>query len=458
MESESLGAFDDLNAVPPIGAEVDASTIRRGAAAKAAVDGIGLGLATLSAVLTARWLGPAGKGVLAVLIVWGAIFIRVAVVGLGETSVVLARRDVGAQRTAIAANLSFVCISGLVSAVACVGVTSAQLAPSSGAVWIAVAATALGVPIGATSELLGYGLIMRERITQATTVGLTAAVGTTLAVVIFVVVMDLGIAGAGLAPLVGVAMGCVVVMTLLPNDLMVRPRWNSRYLRQALPFGALIDAGSILTVAAARIDIAFVLAIAGDSDAGLYSVAVTIAAVAALAPIGVSYATFPRIASLPPFEAEALAAAAFRRGVLASLIVASGLAATSPLLIPGLFGSAFTGALEPTLILLVGAIFTGGQVILVRVATARGYPRLSVLSFTASVAVMVLLDLALIPPFGTVGAAIASCLGGMAGLLICLRHHRAQGIRLPELLPRPADARALVALASEMLPRTRAAR
>ena len=64
---------------------------------------------------------------------------------------------------------------------------------------------------------------------------------------------------------------------------------------------------------------------------------------------------------------------------------------------------------------------------------------------------MVGLDFALIPTFGLEGAAIASVLGSIAGLVVCLIHlKRHLGMELSALIPRGADARRLLGALTEI--------
>ena len=72
-------------------------------------------------------------------------------------------------------------------------------------------------------------------------------------------------------------------------------------------------------------------------------------------------------------------------------------AALSPTVIPLLFGSDFSAATTPAAILAFAGVPWAGQWILSRSAAAAGEPNLLVVSFAVGLAVMLLLDLALVP-------------------------------------------------------------
>ncbi len=67
-------------------------------------------------------------------------------------------------------------------------------------------------------------------------------------------------------------------------------------------------------------------------------------------------------------------------------------------------------------------------------------------SFLVNLVVMLALDIALVPRWNSVGAALASVVGPAAGLAVCARQHRRRSARsLLELLPRLEDVRVLAA-------------
>jgi len=111
-----------------------------------------------------------------------------------------------------------------------------------------------------------------------------------------------------------------------------------------------------------------------------------------------------------------------------------------PRIVPLVYGRAYQAATLPLLLLLPGiAAFSVGRVAgahLVRNALLGRNARLAAMAFAANVAA----NLALIPPFGAVGAALAS-LGSYSlyAVLALVTFSRTSGTRWPELVPRRAD-------------------
>src|SRR5262249_41650366 len=133
----------------------------------------------------------------------------------------------------------------------------------------------------------------------------------------------------------------------------------------------------------------------------------------------------------------------------ASILTGLALAALVPWLIPHMFGPAFSVAVAPTLVLILSAIVGSIQWILSRAAAARGNPGLSLVSYGASLVVMVAADVLLIPTWRLMGAAPAPTLGPIVGVVLCIvfyRRHWTTGVPWVEFIPGFGDFKDLVLL------------
>jgi O-antigen/teichoic acid export membrane protein len=123
-------------------------------------------------------------------------------------------------------------------------------------------------------------------------------------------------------------------------------------------------------------------------------------------------------------------------------------AVAAPVVLPLVYGPAFSAATIPTWILLVG--MAGGSVygVLSAFLSGIGRPGLTSIAQAAGLVVTVALDLALIPHLGIIGAATASTFAYLttAGVLfVCFRmttrsrgRHRPD-VRAPDEIARPGD-------------------
>ena len=422
-------------------------SLARNSAARFLAESTGLAFGMVAGVLTARWLGPADKGLFSSLTFLAALVVQLCSMGLGDAAIVLVGQRRATVQEAVAMTLFPTLCSGLVAMIILWPAALVAFDEDWDRVRSATMIACAGVPLSTLAYVLGFLLAAQERIAaESVVVGVTSAM-TTVGIVLFVGVLPLSLAGAVLASLLGSGIGLVVAAALVIRfGLSLRPRADWDYLRTALRYGVPVEASYLVTLMFLRVDLLVVYSLAGAGAAGQYSVALTVAALVGLLPTAISHATFPRTANLEEHEANQLTVQAFRFGVVAAVAGGLMLAAAIPFAVPLLFGPAFRPAVTPAILLIAGGIIWSSQWLLCRAAAARGRPGLLLWSFTVGLVVMITLDAVLVPRLGLVGAALGSIAGPGAGLLLCLRaYHHSPWWQLPlhELIPRGTDVRAL---------------
>ncbi len=206
--------------------------------------------------------------------------------------------------------------------------------------------------------------------------------------------------------------------------------------------GSKYSGAAIAEAASNRLDQILVLPLVGASQAGLYSVAVTVSAV----PLAIGHALagwyFTLIVSAGPGpRRESLKAEAVRVALALGAAVALALACGSPWLVRVLFGAEFGAAVVPTLIALAGSVAMIGGYVAAQALAAEGRGIAMTSGQVVALAFSVLLLLALAPAYGANGAAAASSLGYLALLVVLLVVGRWS---MRSVLPRPRDVRSAV--------------
>lgn len=427
-------------------------SLRSNFAARFAADAYVLVAALATTTITARVLGPAGRGYYASLTLLSVLFAQIFDAGLGEASIVLPRRGGPSQDTAVSATVAVIIPLGLVGAALCILGGAVALGVNTSNERLALAMTGLLLPLNTWSSTLTWFLISRERLVFVAAVTALSSTVITASVYLLVVVVHLGVAGAMLASVLGSA---AVIMPLLfvlgRENISLKPVWNRPYLRSALGFGMMVQFSNILVQVTARLDLLFVYRIAGPASAGMYSIALTVGALVGSVPIAISYAAFPRLPKLDDAQASELTAGIFRTGLAAAIACSVVLAALAPFVIPLVFGSAYGDAVAPTLILIPAGALWSGQWILCRASAARTVARPLLVSFAASFAIMVLLDVVLIGSFGTVGAAVASLVASVAGFAVAVTYYLRSGSNWRPLVPRMSDVRLMLATLAQLV-------
>jgi O-antigen/teichoic acid export membrane protein len=299
---------------------------------------------------------------------------------------------------------------------------------------------------------IAWLLVSQEKIVLAAALNIISGTTTTVAVFALVAVAHLGTSGAMIASGLGCAAILIpLVWALARQGISFKPVWNAGYLRAAVRFGAAVQLANLLVQMTGRLDLILVYRIGGSASAGRYSVALTLGALVGSIPMAIAFASFPRLPKVTEAEAPGLIASLFRMGVAASIVCTVVLAALSPFFLTLVFGSAYRGALVPSLILLPGGALWSGQWILTRAAAARGMPRSLFVSFTFSFVIMIALDLVLIRPWGIIGAAAASCVSSALGFVISVVFYLRSGGDWRPLVPRYRDAALMITTVREMV-------
>jgi len=427
-------------------------SLRRNSVARLAAEACALASGFIISAITARLLGPSGKGFYSSLLLLSGIFVSWFSAGLGDSAIVLLGQRRAAVREAAGATMATAMAFSVAGALTMFVTAHLVLHINSENDDLAIVFACVLVLIHVPALMMVAFLNSMERIVAVAAIYMAYSTVTTIGVWAFASLTNLGVAGAVLANVAGNVVMLIAILLLLARAAVpLRPRWRPGYLRPALRIGAAFQISNLLVLATGRLDLLFVYRIGGSASAGQYSVALTIGIIVGTIPLALTYASFPRLANLDEAPARALTAQVFRLGVLVVALAAAVLALFTPVVIHLLFGSAFQGAVMPSLILIVGGVFMSGQWLLSRASAARGSPAALCASFATSVLVMVALDLVLILPYGEVGAAAADVAGAVAGLAVSVWFYRGKGWNGRDFVPGRADLKSLCGVVSDAL-------
>lgn len=186
-------------------------------------------------------------------------------------------------------------------------------------------------------------------------------------------------------------------------------------------YGLRGQVGGMLSLINLRLDVVILGALVGPGTLGVYAVASKYAELLRLPGLAVTYVLYPRLAVRDRAAAGRDVAALMPRAFVLTVLAAIPLAAAVPLL-PLVYGPEFAGAMLPAYILLFGLIGEGVAGLVSAYLYGVGRPGANSIALGVSVVVTVGLDLALIPHYHAVGAAVASAaayLTSSAALLVC---------------------------------------
>ena len=422
-------------------------SLRKNSVARLFSDSWSLVMSLGAATLTARLLGVAGKGFYSSLILLAGALIQVFSAGFGEAALVLVGQGRFSLRTAASATIAPILPLAALGTGVCIVVARVVLRPVSADAKAAVIFAALTVGVMVCYTTVVSLLLAREQLVTVASLTILLATLTTGSLGLFVGLLHEGIRGAVFGGFLGAAGTLAAALVSLGRaELLTRPRWDPNFIRPAVRLGSQMQLSNLLVTLTARVDLIMVYRLSSPSAAGKYSVALTLEALVGVIPIAISYALFPRLAWVGEEEARSLTAQMFRVGILVTVALTLVLAAITPFVLPLAFGSAFRGAIVPTLALLPAGALTAGQWLLARAAAARGRPTALWVSFAVNFVIMVSADFVLIPLLGATGAGLGSLIACAAGFATCALCYRGTGVGWRQFIPGRADVAAVASM------------
>lgn len=406
-------------------------SLSRGAGGAWAVTLAGLALTFVTTLVLAHLLGAEGYGALAYTLAWAEVLGMIAPLGFDKLLI----RELAVYRQGGQAGLT----RGLLR-------TAAR--------W-----TGLGVA-GALALALGFGLVMRARLDpelvpvfwtvallvplrawvnlrHGALLGLSRPVAGLMASSVttwLVVLASLGLALLLAPELVtprnaALATAAGWLVSLLVADVQTRgrldlsalarsaPEFRAReWIRAALPM-MLIVAMALLNL---RADVILLGAMRGASEAGIYSMAASLAFLVRLGLVAVNPALAPLAANARGEGAErqlqSVARSASRLAFLPGLVCALGLLVFGRWTL-GLFGPEFTAGYAALAILATGFLVVAAMGPVETILLMKNQQRLAALAAVGACGLNLLLNLLLIPSFGLEGAAFATALSMIAWAL-----------------------------------------
>lgn len=360
------------------------------------------------AILTARTLGPSGRGLYALPGIEAALVASIFG-GLGSaTSYFLLNRKPGPHifRTI------FVCTAAWI-AIAAVALVPLTIFSGRWTLWPAMSVLpAMAFLNIATGYALGIKNVRYSSIIAALPTVFTIV---TVAIALFLVQRAPG--AAIVAWIAGTTIAGVLAVFYTLSDARKRLHGNERVgVMEYASFGIHVSSAYVVTLLNYRADLYVVALTLTPAALGMYGIAVTVAETLLLPTQVASFVSSPHIASLDLQSSKLLTARCVRNNLLLAGVLCAVLFVFAEPLLNLLYGKAFVPAAPAFDILLLGvlALAVGGPIS--NYFTLRlGRPQISIWLGVLSAAVCLGTSIALIRHYGMVGAAIGSTAGYIVG-------------------------------------------
>ncbi len=390
----------------------------------------------VAGIIVAHWLGAEGVGQLAVVNVAVATIVQLGSFGLPSSSTYFIAQDQARFRAAALNSLVFALGVGSVAALA-LGVAASTRPDWFGlnsATLIHIAAfsipfqlfTLIGLNI-----LLAIGKIREFNLLELASQSFVLINAALVSQMIKGDLETLVLWNTITSVLVSIVIAALVVISAR-NLASSKWRADIGLLRRMIGYGLKFHISILAAAIIIRADLLVVNHFRGAAEAGVYSVASQFALLLMLLPGVIATLLFPRVTS----EQDARGETTCQVSRYTTLVMFLCCIAAVPfsLLLPLIYGAAFSDATGLLWILLPGVYLVGLESVLVQHFNALGLPRAIPLYWVATLALNLVLVFALVPRYGAQGAAIASSISyAVIFGLIAIHFHTSTGRSFAEV-------------------------
>ncbi len=374
---------------------------------------VALGLA--ASILTARALGPSGRGDYYFVVTFAGALVQFGNLGLASSNTYLVARDRSLLRGLVSNSLWVsIAIGGGAGALIAVVLLGADVFPNvpSALLWlgVALAPPSLFYLLG-TNLLVGVGRIGAFNLLE------TAASLLSLLLIGLAALMAAGVGGFLAAGILAWTLSAAAVLITLVRGRLGSLQWDTAVFRASFRYAAKAYVITLMGYLVLRSNVFLLQAVTGSSQVGYYSIAAQVADVLTIFPTSVAIVLFPNLVRNVSKRWSTMvrtAAAVSATVVVACLVAAAG--ANS--FIVALYGSAFSPTTPVLLLMLPGVAFLSATTIVSQYLGAVGLPRALVLVWAVALVLVMVLSLLLAPSFGAAGAAVALSTAHLAVLVM----------------------------------------
>ena len=362
----------------------------------------------LTGILTARLLGPYGRGELAAVTVWPITLIFLCSFGLERTLIYFAGKSrddispvassamgIGAVQTAAA-----ILIGWLAIPIALRGYGTPAIR------WSLV--FLLAAPIVRLDSLQGSLLLGTLRTRPYNFLAGFSSVFYAAGIAALFLRNIPSVSGIVIVRLLGVVLAACMGFKIIRQELRMKWSWNRAVAAEMTKYGLKTNLGELSYFMNNRLDQLLMSLLLPGATLGIYVAAVAFSDALCILPRGIAIVTLatgsnsnPTTAMLWTKRSLTLTAAWVLPAALLMWILC-------PVLIPRLFGHAFAGAILPCRILILGSCAMSFTGVLSESARSVNHPEIPSYAEFSALLVTAGLLLLLLKPFGAVGAAIAS--------------------------------------------------
>lgn len=403
---------------------------------------IAINLAT--GIITARALGPEGRGEQAVMILWSQFLASAMTLGLPSSVVYNLRRYPKEQSELFSAALLLGTVLGLVASLTGIVCMPWWLAQYSAEVINLAQWFMLNAPVCLLLLICSAAL---EAEGDFATSNQIRCLIPFIALVVLSVLALTGVLTPFTSSLAYTLNGLPIFFLMLVRLWnLFRPRWRGLVAscKRLIHYGLRSYGVDLVTTLALQGNQVLMVGLLAPASMGIYVVALSLSRMLNVFQTSIVTVLFPKAAARPTVEVVDLTGRATRVSTTLALLAGIVVIILGPVLLRLLYGSEFLGAVPVFRILVIEVVLSGTTMVLAQAFMALGQPGIVTILQGIGLGLTVPLMLVLIPTYGLVGAGFAllgSTIARLAFILVC--YPLILKVRPPNLLMTREDLRFL---------------
>ncbi|MBW5448390.1 oligosaccharide flippase family protein [Cohnella sp. CFH 77786] len=393
-----------------------------------------LGAGFILSVLTARLLGPESKGLLAAISVLPQIVLTIADLGIRQASAQFIGKRLYPQEDIASSLMLLWLFTSIFSMLTVAGLFLFQF--GSGANWLLLGMALATIPLNLGAQYLRGLMQGKERISSMNTVEIVKVFLNIALILLAIVLFPDDVLGVLLASAFVGIYTVYYSVKIVKKDMPLKFKYVPQLPKRLISKGFAFAAALFILQLNYRIGVVMVGHYSTEYDVGIYSLGTNFAELIWQIPAAIAMVMFARSANSRT-DAEAVERTAKLLRVVFPLLLVLGAALWigAPLIVSILYGNAYLPSVSVIRYLLPGIVFFVIAKLIHNDVAARGNPLFGLMLALGPLILTIVLNVFLIPAFGTNGAAVSSSVSyTVASVLFLVAYSRKEKIPIRKII------------------------
>ena len=387
----------------------------------------------LVSIILSRSVGPEGYGIYSAILVVPLLVMSIIQMGVRGSAIYLIGKKKFSDDVTVSNIIVLLLLTSTIGIL--VSLLVFALLNNENFTLIMILLVVMLIPSRLANMYIGGIFLGKEQISRAYMFVWLTVLLDLIAVILFVWLLKLDVAGAILSALIASYIVTIVVFRIIYREYKIKLKIDRKVSGAILRLGVLFAISFAIIQLNYRIDILILDAMRSEREVGYYSLGVSIAEKLWQLPMAIGVVLMSRTANATDQEMiNQSTAKLVRVSILAEVLAMVILFFIAPLIIPLIWGADFQPSVKLLQYLLPGILFVSLYRILSSRLSGIGLPQISIYVFLPTLVINVLLNLWWIPVYGAMGAVMATnisyTIGSIAYVIV---YSRVVGMPISEI-------------------------